>query len=175
MKRINIVKLIKLIIFISFSITIFFIRNHFVENLKYYVPSVMIIYGIFEIVFCMFIEREPCYKDNSFYWGLIEILLGTIILLFVSDYVTVCVSWAIWSILREALEIEEIVSGLMGKIPVPLSVISMIESIAVIILSTIMIVHPNSHHALVHSYLLSVELILAATIPLFKKELENNN
>ena len=138
----------------------------------------MITYGIFEFVYVLFKKREYFYKENSFYWGLIEILLGLIVLLFVSDYTTICVTWAIWSILREALEVEEIISGLIEKIPVVLSVISMIESIAVIILSTLLIVNPGEHHATIHSYLLSIELILTATIPFFKKELNidtNNN
>lgn len=37
-----------------------------------------------------------------------EVVLGLVILFLVSDYASICLVWAIWSILRESHEIEEL-------------------------------------------------------------------
>ena len=169
----RLLKIIKAILFISFSMTLFFIRDHFVLNLEYYIPSLMMAYGIFEFLHILIKHKKEFYKEGSFYFGSIELLLGIILLVFISDFTTICVTWAIWSILRESIEIEEIVNGLLKGIPLILSIVTIIESLVVIVLSTILIINPNEETALIHSYLLSIELILTAIIPLFRQK-DNN-
>ena len=66
-------------------------------------------------------------------------------------------------IIRESFEIKELVTEIKSW---TLTIISGIESIAVIILSIMLILEPGEHHAMVHMYLLLLELLLTPLIPL---------
>ena len=74
-----------------------------------------------------------------------------------------CVIWATWSIVRESFEIKELVTEIKSW---TLTIISGIESIAVIVFSVMLILEPGEHHAMIHMYLLLFELILTPLIPL---------
>ena len=52
------------------------------------------------------------------------------------EYSAVCIIWATWSIVRESHEIKELVTEIVS---VPLTIISGLESIAVIVLSIMLI------------------------------------
>ena len=73
------------------------------------------------------------------------------------SFESVCIIWATWSILRECIEIKESVIEIKN---LPISIISGIESIVIIVFSVILIVNPTEHHALIHTFLLAAELIL---------------
>ena len=80
-----------------------------------------------------------------------------------------CVIWAAWSILREAFEIKELFLKIKSVV---LTIISGIESIAVIVLSVMLILEPGEHHAMIHLYLLLVELVLTPLVPLLDEVIE---
>ena len=107
--------------------------------------------------------------SNEFFYGTIQMSLGLIILLFLKDevssqdYQSICIIWAVWSILRESREIEEAVIKMCKRIPVFLD---LMESIVCIVFSILLIINPNEHHALIHIYLLSVELFTICLFPL---------
>ena len=67
---------------------------------------------------------------------------------------------------------EGIVRGLLGCRPYS-------TFIAVIVLSVLLMMEPGEHHALIHSYLLCVELVLTSSIPILNsfmfKEKENKD
>lgn len=153
---------VKSILFFVFAIVLFFIHNHFVTYLGTYIPIVMIVYGLFEILVAVLHEKK-FYDHHLFYFGCIELLLGIVLLLFIDDYNDTCVIWALWSILRESLEIEEIVERFKEGIP---ALISVVESIVIIVFSVLMMIEPGEHHAHAHTYLLSAELFVTALIPL---------
>ena len=90
-------------------------------------------------------------------------------LCFIEEYATVCVIWAVWSILRESIELQEIVEGELHPV---LGVVSGLESVAVIVLSVMLMIEPGEHHAMIHSYLLCVELVLSAVIPLLNARIK---
>src|SRR5574344_907564 len=95
------------------AILILVFREEVVLLLNYLVGGIMVAYGL-ETVVLHLVKKESFKKENRFFWGLIEVAIG-ITLIFLIDlgdpegipYATVCVVWAIWSMLREALEIEE--------------------------------------------------------------------
>ena len=68
-----------------------------------------------------------------------------------------CIIWATWSIVRESYEIKEVVSDIKSVLP---KILSGAESIAVIVLSVMLILEPTEHHALIHMYMLVIELVL---------------
>ena len=77
--------------------------------------------------------------------------------------------YSTWSIIRESYEIKELVTEIKS---VTLTIISGIESIAVIVFSIMLIAEPGEHHALIHIYLLLFELILTPLVPLLDEIIE---
>ena len=71
--------------------------------------------------------------------------------------------WATWSIVRESFEIKELVTEIKSW---TLTFLSGAESIAVIVFSVMLILEPGEHHAMIHIYLLLLELLLTPLIPL---------
>ena len=59
--------------------------------------------------------------------------------------------------MRESYELKEVVSDINSIAP---KILTGAESIAVIVLSVMLILEPTEHHALIHMYMLVIELIL---------------
>ena len=167
-------RLVKLASYLIFAILIFIFREFFVANLRYFIGGLMILYGSLAILEIALEKIKPIYDGHGFLFNSIEILLGLVILILIKEYATVCVMWAVWSIFRESIELREIVAKKLHSV---LALISFIESLAVIVLSILLLMEPGEHHALIHTYLLCIELILTASIPvcngyIFKEEKE---
>ena len=99
-----------------------------------------------------------------------ELILGLTTLIMPLEYSAVCIIWATWSIVRESHEIKELVTEIVS---VPLTIISGLESIAVIVLSIMLIAEPTHHHAMIHIYLLLAELILTPLVPMLDEYFES--
>ena len=125
----------------------------------------MIEYGL-EQVLVHILTKKKFDEHNQFFWGAVEVILGFIVLTLVSNYETICVVWAIWSILREVHEIEECVHKFINKIP---AVIGFIESIVVIVFSITLILKPEENHVKIHIILLCVELLTTVTLPILEE------
>ncbi|MDE7301134.1 MAG: hypothetical protein K2N47_03095, partial [Clostridia bacterium] len=117
------------------------------------------------------------FSITTLYWNIVEILIGLTLIIFVSHeespYPVVCVAWATWSILRETRELVEITEEfkerptILGKV---VSILSVLESLTVIAFSITMIIEPGEHHAMIHMYLLAVELATKVLFPIFYME-----
>ena len=160
-------RIIKLITYILSAIAIFVMRETLVENLKYLIGTLMIVYGL-EQVLVHLLTKKRFDEHNTFFWGAVEVILGTIVLLLVDNEMTIiCVIWAIWSILREVHEIEEYAHKLMHGVP---RLFGFLESVVVIIFSITLILEPESRdHALIHVILLSIELLTTVTFPILEE------
>ena len=156
-------RFIKLAIYLTLGILLGIFHVFIIENLSYALPSNMILYGLESLSFSLYYHRRDFYKEHRFYWGLVEILLGVVVLTSVTDFEVVCITWAIWAILREAEEIKEAVLELSNLIP---SLIIIIAGIVNIVFSVLLIMYPGEHHATIHLYLLIVELAIASIIPI---------
>ena len=138
--------------------------------LRYFIGGLMIFYGIEEIIYTVF-KNKKHYSIRSLYWNIVEIVIGIALVAFVAtgDVEVVCVSWAIWSILRETNELVEATEKLkdnkllLNKI---VAVANFLESFTIIALSLTMLIEPNEHHAKIHLYLLAVELFTKVLFPL---------
>lgn len=157
-------RIIKLITYILSAIAIFIMRESLVTNLRYLIGTLMIVYGL-EQVLIHLLTKKKFDEENNFFWGSIEIVLGSIILILVNDYNTICVIWAIWSILREEKEIKECIHKFTHGIP---AIIGLLESLVVIVFSITLILEPGEHHALIHIVLLSIELLTTVTLPIIQ-------
>ena len=156
----------KLICFVTGAALILVFRDFFVDSLRWFIGGLMVLYGLLGVAEVVLEKIRPIYNGNGFLFYCVEILLGLTTLIFVKEYSTVCIIWAVWSILRESVELKEIISG---ELHLALAIVSGIESAAVIVLSIMLITEPTAHHALIHTYLLCVELLLASSVPMLNR------
>lgn len=160
---------IKLIVYVALAICVFIFRERLVEHLKYFIGGLMTLYGVEEILFEIVFRDKHFWHKDKIYLGIIELVFGVALLcLDLHDnaeetLIRTCLIWATWSIVRESFEIKELVTEIKSW---TLTIISGIESIAVIVLSVMLILEPHEHHALTHIYLLLFELVLTPLIPM---------
>jgi len=161
-------RLSRLICFVLGAVLLLVFNDFFVHNLRWFIGGLIVLYGSLGILTLSLEKVKPIYEGHGFLFFSVEILLGLTTLFFIEEYATVCVIWAVWSILRESIELQEIVEGELHPIP---AIVSGIESVAVIVLSVMLMIEPGEHHAKIHSYLLCVELVLTAALPVINSRL----
>ena len=153
--------LVKLIIYVALAVCVFIFREKLVEHLKYFIGGLMTLYGVEEILFEIVFRDKHFWHKDKIYLGIIELVFGVALLcLDLHDnaeetLIRTCLIWATWSIVRESFEIKELVTEIKSW---TLTIISGIESIAVIVLSVMLILNPGEEDAMVHMYLLLLEL-----------------
>ena len=166
---------VKLAIFVALAICVFIFKEQLVEHLKYFIGGLMLLYGVEDILFEVIFRGRFFWKGEKTYLGLVELILGTTLFFFPLEaspeevIKMTCVIWAAWSIIREAFEIKELFLEIKSVV---LTIISGIESIAVIVLSVMLILEPGGHHAMIHLYLLLIELVLTPLVPLLDEIIE---
>ena len=161
----------KLIVCVILAILVFIFREQLVHlnHLKFFIGALMVAYGLDEIAFEAYCHKLHFIHAHKTYLGVIELVLGVTTLILDLDYEAVCIIWATWSIIRESYEIKELVTEIKS---ITLTIVSGIESIAVIVLSIMLIAEPGEHHALIHIYLLLFEFILTPLVPLVDEFIE---
>ena len=161
----------KLIVCIALAVLVLVFQTQLVHHLRYFIGGLILAYGIDEIAFEAYCHKLDFIKKSKTYLGLIELVLGVSLLAInLEDYPAVCILWATWTIVRESYEIEELVTKIKS---VTLTIASGIESVVVIVFSVMLIAEPVEHHALIHIYLLAVEILLNPSIPLIDEILED--
>ena len=104
------------------------------------------------------IAAKKLFGENYLLFGALSQFLIAAALFAVSGSIeSVCVIWAVWSILREGKESSEALHRVINKRS---GILSIIESVVVIVFSFMMIMEPSEHHASLHVYILGIELIL---------------
>lgn len=161
---------IKLGVSLALALFIFLFREPLIEHIKYFIGGLMIIYGLEEVVHAIYFHGKEFWKQERVFLGYLEILLGGVLLFSPLTIETVCIIWASWSILKHSFEIRELVVEIKSW---TLTIISGIESIAIIVFSIMLILEPGEHHAMMHLYLLLVELFLTPFVPMMDALFEN--
>ena len=161
-------RLSRLICFVVGAVLLLVFNEFFSHNLRWFIGGLIVLYGSLGVLALLLAKVKPIYEGHGFLFFSVEILLGLITLCFIKEYATVCVIWAVWSIIRESIELEEIVARELHPVP---AIVSGLESVAVVVLSVMLMIEPGEHHAMIHSYLLVVELILASLIPIINHRL----
>jgi len=178
MKPEKIWKIIKTALYVIAGILVFIFAEPFVENegsnINLYVGIVMAAYGL-EVIIISLIKKDIKHEPIKFLNALINILLSVIIIFAIEgneDEVRIaCTIWCIWSIMRESEEIFEKVLEGFKEHPIT-SCINLAESIVVIWFSiNLLKVDPSEivEDALLHVYLLGIELILEVLWPQMSK------
>ena len=148
---------IKFAVFTILAVFVFIFREKLVEYLQPFIGALMIFYGLEGILYEILNHKLHFIHVGKSYLGLVELIFGTVLLIAPLEYSYVCIIWATWSIVRESYEIKEVVSDIKSVLP---KILSGAESIAVIVLSVMLILEPTEHHALIHMYMLVIELVL---------------
>ena len=149
--------IIKFAVFTILAVFVLIFREKLVEHLQPFIGSLMIFYGLEGILYEVLCHKLHFIHVGKSYLGLIELIFGTVLLIAPLEFAYVCIIWATWSIVRESYELKEVVSEIKT---LPPKILSGAESIAVIVLSVMLILEPGEHHALIHMYMLVIELIL---------------
>lgn len=155
--------IVKLTVYFILSACVFFFRETLVLRLKYFIGALMVIYGAEEFIFELIFYGKNFWKREKIFLGIIEFMFGVFLLFAPIEADTTCVIWATWSIIRESYEIRELNLEVKSK---TLTLISGVESVAVIVLSFILILDASINNAMIHLYLLILELILTPLVPL---------
>ena len=138
------------------SIFIFIFNKKFVEYVPLFVSIVVFIYGgafLLEFFIC---DRKITHETHLFD-GVIQILLGVIILVFLKEkFEATCIIWGFWVIIREGKELDESIYELKEN---KLAIIDMIESAVLLYFAISIIINPTEHHAHTHIILTGIEFI----------------
>ena len=165
-------KRIKLVLFCLLAVLVIVGRHFFVENLKYLIGPLLILYGGEEILLHV-VRRHRLHEPNEFFYGAVQVLLGLVVLIAFDNvvesthYIIICTIWATWALLREAIEIEEAVHKLFARKYIALP--NLAESAVNIVFSISLLISPGEHHALIHCWLLAIELLTAVLFPLIEE------
>ena len=153
MKFINITKAI---LYVALAVFIFVFQDRIMPFVGYLVGGVVGVYALEEFLVILFDKKET--RKRSFLFDVItQLLISIVLMLSAGDIVKVCVIWGVWAILRESKEMTEAIDSIFKY---GLGIINIAESVTIIILSFILILHPTEEHAHLHIILLGVELLL---------------
>lgn len=150
----------KAILYFIAAVLIFIFNKSITPYAGILVGAVVCVYAFEELIISA-INKKLFYDTFHLFDGIAQILIGTILFLVSSDIVKVCLTWGVWSILRESKELAVAVKDIITK---RFGFLSIVESVVVIVLSFIMILEPTEGHANLHVILLGIELL---TVVLF--------
>ena len=148
-----------ILVILGILVAIFF--SPFFTYIKYTLSAIIIYYGVVASLFSVIEHKKDFYKHYEFFWGIIEIVIGLVIIFAIQEKEIIYVMWGSWSIANELTEIKELINRVKERLPV---ILTTIESIVNIILSILLIIHREDHEALIHVYLLIVELIFSGLL-----------
>lgn len=176
MKTWHVIKFI-LYILIGVSIIAFtgltFSRTSMITYVQYIIGGVMLLFSIEDIIVSCI--KGPLNKESRLFTGIILLIIAVLLIFFldkVDDYQTILVIWAIWSIIREG---EDITNASRELSKQKLEILNIVEAVIIIVMSFIMVIDPNEHHAYIHLYLLGIEVMLEVIFPSLYLYLSKNN
>ena len=153
---------IKLFIFIVFSVLLFVFKDELVSNLNYFVASLILAFGLESVIMLSIVLKKGAFKTTKYAFSFFEIILGLTMMFAIKEFAYTCIIWAVWSILRQSLDIHEVLSR---KVTGVVAFIYLVQSIASIVFSIILLINPSEKHALHHIYLLIAELLVISLPP----------
>ena len=133
------------------------------DVLHYLVSSVMLLFGVEGIILPIIKDHKKFYADSQFTLGLVDLILGLVVITAIRQLDYVCMIWATWTIVRESFEFYEIGHKALHKFP---AILSLSLSVVEVVFSIMMLIEATEHHALTHIYLLVPEFVISGFAPL---------
>lgn len=159
-------KITKAALYITAGILIFFLYEKMMPYVAFLVGGVVLAYALEELGFQ--IARR---KFTDIAGSLIQIILAVLLFLSHDEIEKVCVIWGVWSIIREGRELSHALSHVKKS---AVAALNILESIAVTVLSIMLVLTPGEHHAKIHLIILGVELILEILFPFLEELVQRN-
>ncbi len=168
-------KIIKAVLLTICAILVAIFHTQCVSNVKYIVGLLILLYGIEQVVLNILNKVDPL-LESQFFWGIIEILLGVILVSVNLDSIVVYSVWGVWAILHEAEEIREVAQLWRKNV---YAIIDLLESVVTIVFSVMLLIYPTEKQVSVQVWLLIAELVTTGCLPfiddlLLKKAEEKN-
>ena len=95
-------------IYVVIAILAIIFSNFFLQNIRFTITSVMIMYGVDDLILHFFLDKNKKAK-LLLLWSVIDILLGVLVMSLVSDITTIYIIWATWCLLRSIVEAIEFI------------------------------------------------------------------
>ena len=149
-------QIIKAVLYLVLATFIFVFNNDVMPYVGILVGGVVCLYSLEELI--VLVCKDAILKDTyHLFDGIVQLFIGIILFIVSSDIVKVCLVWGVWSILRESKEMSEAIDNLALR---KYNIISVLESVIIIVLSFLIIIEPNAEHAHLHVLLLGAELVI---------------
>lgn len=161
MKIERILEGVKIAVYLAAGIVILIFNEALMDYIGPLVGGVMLLYALEGIA-----VRIGTGQAEKHLLGFIDevilLLLAVLVILVRDNLEKTCVIWAIWSILREGEEIAVVLKKYKRR---SVWIISLVESVVVIGLSSFLVLAPMEH-AHSHIIILGIEMILEVVFPL---------
>lgn len=155
--------IIRLSIFTAIAVLIGVFAHDLIYYLKSLVGSVMILFGVEGLLFPIFRVKKKFLTEMQFYLGIVDLILGVVLITSIKNFDDICIIWGTWTIVRESVDLYEIGHKVMHRFP---AVLSLALSIAEIVLSVFLIIYAEERQAMTHIYLLVPEFVINGLSPL---------
>lgn len=162
---------LKAILYTIAGVLILVFNELIMKNVGIVVGSVVFLYGL--NITIVSILKKRFFGENALVFDGIMLYLISLILFLVEDIISVCLVWAVWSIMREGKEMSIAIREIIKKKSVEL--LNLIESVVIIAFSFIMVLNPNEEEAHFHVYILGIELLLEVIFPVIKLFVERKH
>ena len=146
----------KAVLYLALALFIFIFNDFVMPYVGILVGAIVCLYAVEEFAFYAF-KRELSSDTYHLFDSIAQFLIGAILFIVSEDIIKVCLVWGVWSILRESKELSEGIKKFPTK---KTEIITVTESVIVIVLSFLMILEPSESHAHLHLILLGVELVI---------------
>lgn len=154
---------LRLVFYTAVAVLIGVFSYRLLECLPYLVGSVMILFGLEGMIIWIIKAKKKVLQEAQFFLGIVDLILGIVVVAAVHKFDYVCIIWATWTIVREAFDLYEIAHKIYHRFP---AVLSVALSITEIVFSIMLLLYATEHHALTHVYLLIPEFIIDGLSPL---------
>ena len=167
----KIYRFIKLFIFIIFSVLIIVFRNYLLGELSYFIGTLIWVFGLESSIVLLLTSKKEALKSIKFSFALFEIILGFTIIFAIHLFEYVCVIWAVWSILRQSIDINEV---LRKEVKGVFAAILLIQSVVSVVFCVMLLLSPTEHHAKTHIYLVTTELLVIGFPPVIDEIIQSS-
>ncbi len=158
--------------YVLLGVAVIVTREITVHYLPFLVGGSMILYGTEEIL-TAFKHRKMFSEEADVFNGQLQCVIGIFMMISLrgeAHFVTVCIIWSVWSILRENKELREICLKVRKLNPF---LLNLVESLIAIVFSVMLILNPGEHHAVLHTIVLGTEYITKVVFPEFDKWIDS--
>lgn len=151
----KIIQITKNIIYLVLGTLILIFNQFCFANIALVVSTIMLLNAIEDIA--TWSIRGLAKEGTRFFDALILLILALVLILVRKNLEKSLIIFGVWMILKEGKELTECATELRKHKYV---IVDALESIFIIVMSILLIIQPNEHHAHIHVFILGIELLI---------------